>query len=62
MRTANSTMSLPAGMMQVGSSVIVAETIYSYRSPLGFLSNGSFTLTHNAYRRSRLIDPIPRVA
>lgn len=61
-RTANSTMSLPAGMMQVGSSVIVAETIYTYRSPLGFLSNGAFTLTHNAYRRSRLIDPIPRVA
>jgi Flp pilus assembly protein TadG len=59
-RTANSTVTLPAQMMQPGTSVIMAESIYPYASPLGFVIDGSMDLSHEAYRRSRLVDPIPR--
>jgi Flp pilus assembly protein TadG len=58
-RTANSTVNLPAAMMTSGTSIIMAETKYDYRTPLGFLMPGPVTLTHIAYRRSRLVDPIP---
>jgi Flp pilus assembly protein TadG len=61
-RTANSTVTLPAGMMTPGTSVIMAESTYEYSSPLGFLLPGPVEMRHDAYRRARLIDPIPRVA
>lgn len=61
-RTVNSPVTLPAAMMQAGSSVIMAETIYSYSPPLGFLLPGAVNMRHDAYRRSRLVDPIPRVS
>jgi len=61
-RVANSTVTLPAAMMTPGTSVIFAETTYEYRSPLGFLLAGPVEMTHDAYRRSRLVDPIPRVS
>ncbi len=52
---------LPEQMMQPGSSLIWTETAFPYRSPLGFLTDGVSTFRHSAYRRSRLVDPIPRV-
>lgn len=58
-RMENSTVSLPAAMMTPGTSIIMTETKFDYRSPLGFLMPAPVTLTHNAYRRSRLVDPIP---
>jgi Flp pilus assembly protein TadG len=58
-RTNNSTVSLPTQMMRPGTSIILAETTYPYTAPLGFLYSGPLTLRHDAYRRSRLIDPIP---
>lgn len=57
----NSTVTLPAGMMQPGTSIIMTESIYNYSTPLGILSAGQMLLTHTAYRRSRLVDPIPRI-
>lgn len=59
-RQVNSTVALPSAMMQAGSSVIMTETIYRYTPPLGFIWTGSADMTHTAYRRSRLVDPIPR--
>jgi Flp pilus assembly protein TadG len=61
-RNANSTVTLPAAMMTPGTSVIMAESTYEYRSPLGFLMAGPVEMRHDSYRRSRLVDPIPRVA
>lgn len=58
-RTNNSSITLPSAMMTPGTSVIVTEATYSYSSPLGFLLQGPVTLSHDAYRRSRLVDPIP---
>lgn len=59
-RTANSSVTLPAAMRNAGTSVIMTETIYTYTPPLHFLFP-SIQLSHTAYRRSRLVDPIPRV-
>lgn len=52
---------LPAAMMIPGASIIMAETGYAYEPPVGFLFIGGTQLEHIAYRRSRLVDPIPRV-
>ncbi len=59
-RIANSTVSLPADMMRPGTSIIMAESEYQYVSPIGMIIGSPMTLNHTAYRRSRLIDPIPR--
>ncbi|MBI3438745.1 MAG: pilus assembly protein [Proteobacteria bacterium] len=58
---ANSTVTLPAQMMVAGTSVIRADTVYHYQSPLNFLYSGTIDFPHTVYRRSRLVDPIPRV-
>ena len=54
---------LTPAMMQSGTTVIVTDTQYPYHSPLGFLvaNEEGMTLSHTAYRRSRLVDPLPRV-
>lgn len=54
------TVDLPDAMMEPGTSIIIAETDYSYEAPLGILFTGAVHLDHTSYRRSRLVDPIPR--
>ena len=56
-----STISLPAGIGQPGTSVIWAEAEIDYESPLHVLIPGQITMRRSTYRRSRLVDPIPRV-
>jgi Flp pilus assembly protein TadG len=53
---------LDSRMMVPGTSIIMAESVYKYDAPLGFLFQNQVRMTHNAYRRSRLVDPIPRVS
>lgn len=61
-RQAGSTVALDNRMMTVGTSIIMVESVYKYDAPLGFLFQNEIRMTHNAYRRSRLVDPIPRVS
>ena len=61
-RQAGTNVPLDNRMMVVGTSVIMVESTYKYDAPLGFLFQSQVRMTHNAYRRSRLVDPIPRVA
>lgn len=61
-RQAGSTVSLDNRMMTVGSSIIMVESSYRYHAPLGFLFQNEINMQHVAYRRSRLVDPIPRVS
>lgn len=61
-RAANTTITLPAAMMTPGSSIIMAEARFNYEPPLGFLFGNGIPLQHTAYRRSRVVDPIPRVS
>jgi Flp pilus assembly protein TadG len=53
--------SLTAAMRTPGSSMIIASTTYSYTPPLNFLFTGPVNMRHTVYRRSRLVDPIPRI-
>ena len=53
---------LDGRMMVPGTSIIMAESVYKHDAPLGFLFQNQIRMTHNAYRRSRLVDPIPRVS
>ena len=61
-RQAGTNVALDSRMMTVGSSVIMVESAYKYDAPLGFLFQNQVRMTHDAYRRSRLVDPIPRVS
>lgn len=58
--TAGASIDLPDDMMIAGTSVILAEADMSYEAPLGILSPSALSFEHTAYRRSRLVDPIPR--
>ncbi|MGQ0532171.1 MAG: TadE/TadG family type IV pilus assembly protein [Caulobacteraceae bacterium] len=61
-RQAGTTVSgLDPRMMTPGTSLIMAESVYKHNAPLGFLWQSEIRMEHNAYRRSRLVDPIPRV-
>lgn len=61
---------LPATMMRPGTSLIRVEAAFAYRPRLGFFlvdnnrnlssDNAQRNLRHTAFRRSRLVDPIPR--
>jgi Flp pilus assembly protein TadG len=53
---------LDSRMMTPGTSIIMTESVYDYTPPLHFLFGDSVRFEHNAYRRSRLVDPIPRVS
>lgn len=61
-RSVGSTVPLDSRMMNVGTSIIMVESVYKYDAPLGFLFQNEIRMTHDAYRRSRLVDPIPRVS
>lgn len=61
-RQSGDPVSLDARMMVPGTSIVMAETDYSYRAPLHFLFPNDVHISHVAYRRSRLVDPIPRVS
>lgn len=53
--------SLPQAMMNPGTSIIMSETRFAYSPPVGFLFGTGTNFEHTAFRRSRLVDPIPRV-
>jgi Flp pilus assembly protein TadG len=59
-RVVNSTVTMPAGMMIPGTSVILSETTYHYEPPIGVFLNLAFDLEHKEYRRPRVADPVVR--
>ncbi|MBI1188222.1 MAG: hypothetical protein GC206_12985 [Alphaproteobacteria bacterium] len=75
-RTEGAEIDLPDAMMVPGSSVILAEVEYPYEPVLGFVfgpnglnqmlnpnarTHGAFTISKETIRRSRLVDPVPRI-
>lgn len=75
-RTQGAEIELPDAMMIAGTSVVLAEVEYPYAPVLDFVfgpnglnhmlnpsaqTHGAFTITKETIRRSRLVDPIPRV-
>lgn len=59
-RAPGSPVSLPANMMVPNTSLILAETKFTYTAPLGMLFGASTTMEHRAQRRARIIDPVER--
>ena len=61
-RQPGTSVALDPRMMTPGTSIIMTESSYQHYAPLRFLFQGQVSMTHAAYRRSRLVDPIPRVS
>ncbi len=59
-RTINSIVSVPAGLVAVGGSVILAEVSYNYSSPTGHLIYGSVPLSDKFYLHPRRTAQIAR--
>jgi Flp pilus assembly protein TadG len=59
-RGEDTTVDLPDQMMVPGTSIIFAETEFDYVPVIGILQTSNMRMIHDAYRRSRLIDPIAR--
>jgi Flp pilus assembly protein TadG len=51
-----STVTLPAGLIEEGQSVIMAEAVYEYQSPVGKLLPGDTTFTSTYYLRPRTVE------
>jgi len=59
-RSKGSAMTLPAGMMVAGTSVVIAESSYNYVPPIGVFLDIAINLDHIEYRRPRVADPVTR--
>ena len=59
-RAVNSIVSVPAGLVAVGGSVILAEVSYNYSSPTGHLIYGSVPLSDKFYLHPRRTAQIAR--
>ncbi|MBV9550916.1 MAG: pilus assembly protein [Alphaproteobacteria bacterium] len=57
----NTPMTVPAGVLPAGGSVILAEVSYPYQSPTTVQVAGTITLTRSAYSTPRTVTQIPRV-
>ena len=59
-RSVNSTMTLPAGLTTPGTSVIVAEVVYEYSSPISKTVTDTITFSDTAYLKPRRTAQIDR--
>lgn len=59
-RGVDSSVTMPAGMMIPGTSVILSETTYRYEPPIGVFLKLAIDLDHKEYRRPRVADPVVR--
>lgn len=59
-RPVNAIVSIPAGLVDTGGSVIFAEVTYNYSSPTGHLIYGSVPLSDKAYLRPRRTAQVAR--
>ena len=57
-RAVNSAVTLPAALTTANTSVIWAESKYSYTPTIGYVITGTITLTDQIYMRPRLSDTV----
>lgn len=57
-RTANSTVTLPAGLIANGESVIMSEVAYDYDSPVDYMMPSVTRFTQTHYLRPRRVDRV----
>jgi len=61
-RTKGTTMTVPAGLITSGGSVIFAEVTYAYTTPSTYLVKLPVTMTNNFYSHPRRVAQISRTA
>ena len=59
-RAANSVVTIPAGLVASGGSVIYAEVTHEYSSPAGHLIYGTITMSDEFYVRPRRVAQVTR--
>lgn len=57
-RTVNSTVTVPAGILENGQSVVMSEANYDYDSPADYLMPALTRFSHTYYLRPRTVDAI----
>jgi len=57
-RNAGDTITIPAGLIENGESVIVSESNYGYSSPVGFIIKSTLPLRSTFYLRPRRVDKV----
>lgn len=58
-RAVGSAMTLPAGLIERGETIIVTEATYDYDSPVDYLMPGITRFSHIYYLRPRIVESIP---
>ncbi|MDP3379520.1 MAG: pilus assembly protein [Brevundimonas sp.] len=60
-RTTGSTITVPAGLIGIGESVVMAESLYDYDSPVDYMMPGITTFSHTFYLRPRTVERVALV-
>lgn len=60
-RTTGSTIAVPAGLIAIGESVIMSESLYDYDSPVDYMMPGITTFSHTFYLRPRTVERVALV-
>ncbi len=60
-RTTGSTITVPAGLIAIGESVVMSESLYDYDSPVDYMMPGITTFSHTFYLRPRTVERVALV-
>lgn len=60
-RTTGSTIDVPDGLINIGESVVVSESLYDYDSPVDYMMPGITTFSHTFYLRPRTVESVALV-
>lgn len=60
-RAVGSTITVPAGLIAIGESVVMSESVYNYDSPVDYMLPGITTFSHTFYLRPRTVERVTLV-
>jgi Flp pilus assembly protein TadG len=60
-RTTGSSIDVPDGLIAIGESVVVSESLYDYDSPVDYMMSGITTFSHTFYLRPRTVERVALV-
>jgi Flp pilus assembly protein TadG len=60
-RPTGSTITVPAGLIAIGESVVMSESLYDYDSPVDYMMPGITTFSHTFYLRPRTVERVALV-
>lgn len=60
-RATGSSITVPSGLIGIGESVVVSESLYDYDSPVDYMMPGITTFSHTFYLRPRSVERVALV-